>query len=169
MRKIFYLLLVIVVLLIGLVAGLHFTGYLFNNQQIISPYSSIEWNNSSSRSSNTLTQVPIIQNLTKQMKDIPGIEYINYRVFISNDSIQKNIQYYADILKKDGYSYQTDYSGISTYEYAEIYYYTFIKGLNAVVIYLSDYNHQTWICYSTGDAIHYQQIFNYMVSHHIIF
>jgi len=176
MRRIYYFLLILVILSIGIVVGLHFTGYLLNDQRIIPPRSQIEMKNlkefssvnKTTESNNTSYHFPVILNLTKKMKDIPGIEYINYKVFVSNDSIQQIIDYYTDILEKEGYSYHDEYSGMKTYEYSEIYYYTFIKGLNGVIIYLSQYDQHTWICYSTSDIIHYQQIFNYMVAHNII-
>jgi len=176
MRRIYYFLLIPVILSIGIVVGLHFTGYLLNDQRIIPPSSQIEWKNlkevssvnKTTESNNTSYQFPLILNLTKKMKDIPGIEYINYKIFVSNDSIQQIIDYYTDILEKEGYSYHDEYSGMKTYVYSEIYYYTFTKGLNGVVIYLSQYNQHAWICYSTSDIIHYQQIFNYMVAHNII-
>ena len=43
MRKISYLFIILIILSIGIVAGLHFTGYLLNNQPIIPPGSDIEW------------------------------------------------------------------------------------------------------------------------------
>jgi hypothetical protein len=176
MRRKYYFLLILVILSIGIVVGLHFTGYLLNNQRIIPPISQIEWKNlkefsftdKTTESNNTSYHFPLILNLTEKMKKIPGIEHINYKVFVSNDSIQQIIDYYTDILEKEGYSYHDEYSGMKTYEYSEIYYYTFIKGLNGVVIYLSQYDQHTWICYSTSDIIHYQQIFNYMIAHNII-
>ena len=176
MRKIYYFIIIPVILSIGIIVGLYFTGYLLNNQRIIPPSSQIEIKNleeilsgnNTIESNNTFHHPPGIINLTKKMKDIPGIEYINYKIFVSNDSIQQIIDYYTNILEKDGYSYHNEYSGIKTYENSEIYYYTFTKGLNAVVIYLSQYNQQTWLCYSTSDILHYQQIFNYMVAHNII-
>lgn len=170
MRRIYYFLLLVVILSSGIVTGLHFTGYLFNNQQIIPPISSIEWKHldNTTESNTTSSQFPLILNLTEKMKDIPGIEYIHYEVFVSNDSVQQVIEYYTDILEKEGYSYHDEYSGVTTYEYSQIYYYTFIKGLNGVVIYLSQYDQQTWICYSTSDILHYKQILEYMISHDII-
>jgi hypothetical protein len=176
MRRIYYFLLIPVILLIGIVVGLHFTGYLLNDQKIIPPSSQIEWKDlkevsfgdNTNESNSTFYHLPVILNLTEKMKDIPGIEYIKYKVFVSNDSIQQIINYYTDILEKEGYSYHDEYSGMKTYEYSEIYYYTFIKGLNGVVLYLSQYDQHTWICYSTSDIIHYQQIFNYMIAHNII-
>jgi hypothetical protein len=176
MRRRYYFLVILVVLVSGIVAGLHFTGYLFNDQRIIPPRSQIEWKNlddgfpvdNTTGSNTTSYHLPIILNLTEQMKDIPGIEHIKYEVFVSNDSIQQVIEYYTDILEKDGYAYHDEYSGMKTYEYAEIYYYTFIKGLNGVVIYVSEYDQHTWICYSTGDILQYKQIFEYMVAHNII-
>jgi hypothetical protein len=176
MRRIYNFLLIFVILTIGIVAGLHLTGYLLNNQRIIPPSSQIEWKNleevisvdNTTESNNTFHHFPLILNLTEKMKDIPGIEHINYKIFIANNSIQQIIDYYTDILEKEGYSYHDKYSGMKTYEYSEIYYYTFTKGLNGVVIYLSEYNQQTWICYSTSDIIHFQQIFDYMTTHNII-
>lgn len=168
MRRIFYFLLILIILSIGIVAGLHFTGYLLNNQRIIPPSSQIEWKDKTAEYNNTSFHFPLILNLTEKMKDIPGIEHINYEIFVSNDSIQQTIDYYTDILEKEGYSYHHEYSGVKTYENSEIYYCTFTKGLNGVVIYLSQYDQQTWICYSTSDIIHYQQIFDYMVAHGII-
>ena len=176
MRRIYYFLLILVILSSGIVAGLHFAGYLLNNQRIIPPSSQIEWKNlegaisvdNNTESNNTFHHYPLILNLTEKMKTVPGIEHINYEVFVSNDSNQQIIDYYTDILEKEGYSYHDEYSGMKTYEYAEIYYYTFIKGLNGVIIYLSQYDQHTWICYSTGDIIHYKQIFDYMIGHDII-
>jgi len=176
MRRIYYFLLIFVILSIGIIVGLHFTGYLLNNQRIIPPSSQIEWKNlkevnsvdKATGSNNTSYYFPEILNLTEKMKDIPGIENINYEVFVSNDSIQQIIDYYTDILEKEGYSYHNEYSGMKTYENSEIYYYTFTKWFNGVVIYLSQYDQQTWICYSSSDIIHYKQIFDYMVAHNII-
>jgi hypothetical protein len=176
MRRRYYFLLIPVIVIIGIVVGLHFTGYLLNEQRIIPPSSLINWKNLDGMSSadqttgSNTTSYPyrVILNLTEQMKGIPGIDYINYEVFLSNDSMQQVIEYYTDILEKDGYSPHDEYSGMMTYDSSEIYYYTFTKGLNGVVIYLSEYDQQTWICYSTGDILHYKQIFDYMVTHNII-
>ena len=155
---------------------MHFTGYLLNNQRIIPPSSQIKWKNleqvisvdNTNGSNNISYHFPVMLNLTEKMRDIPGIENINYEIFVSNDSIPQIIDYYKDILEKEGYSYHDEYSDMKTYEDAEIYYYTFIKGLNGVVIYLSHHDQKTWICYSTSDIIHYQQIFDYMIAHDII-
>jgi len=176
MRRIYYFLLLLVILSSGIVVGLHFTGYLLNNQRLIPPSSQIEWKNlddffpgdNTTTSNTTSSQFPLILTLTEKMKDVPGVENINYEIFVSNDSMQQILEYYTGILEKEGYSYHDEYSGMKTYEYSKIYYHTFIKGLNAVVIYLSDYNQQTWICYSTSDIIHYKQIFDYMIAHNII-
>ena len=170
MRRRYYFLVLFVVLVSGIVVGLQLTGYLFNTQRIIPPSSQLEWENLDDEVSidNTSYQLPIILNLTEQMKDIPGIEHIKYEVFASNDSRQQVIAYYTNLLEKDGYSFHDEYSGIQTYEYAEIYYYTFIKGLNGVVIYVSQDNQHTWVCYSTGDVLQYKEIFEYMVDHNII-
>ena len=176
MRRIYYFILLLVILSSGIVVCFHFTGYLPNDQRIIPPSSPVEWKNlddgfsidDTAESNTTYSRVPVILNLTKKMNEIPGIEYIQYEVFVSNDSIQQVVEYYTDILEKDGYSYHDEYSGITTYESSEIYYYTFIKGLNGVVIYLSENDHQTWICYSTSDIFHYKQIYEYMVALNII-
>lgn len=176
MRRIYYFLLIFVLITTGIVAGLHFTGYLLNNQRIIPPSSQIKWKNleevitvdNTTGTNNTSYHFPAILNLTEKIKDIPGIKNIKYQIFVSNESIPQIIDYYTDILEKEGYSYHDEYSDKKMYEDSEIYYYTFIKGLNGVVIYLSQYDQKTWICYSTSDIIHYQQIFDYMVDHNII-
>jgi hypothetical protein len=176
MKRRYYFLLIPVILAIGIVVGLNFTGYLFNDQRIIPPSSPIEWENfdevvyanTSTKSNTTAYPYLVILNFTEQMKDIPGVEYIKYKVFVSNDSRQQVIDYYTDILEKEGYSYHDEYSSMMTYDYSKIYYYTFTKGLNGVVIYLSEYHQQTWICYSTSDIIHYKLIFDYMTTHNII-
>jgi hypothetical protein len=170
MRRRYYFLVLFVVLISGIVVGLQLTGYLFNTQRIIPPSSELDWEHLDDEVSidNTSYEIPIILNLTEQMKDIPGIEHIKYEVFVSNDSRQQVIVYYTDLLEKDGYSFHDEYSGMQTYEYAEIYYYTFIKGLNGVVIYVSQDDQHTWVCYSTGDVLQYKEIFKYMVDHNII-
>lgn len=175
MRRLYISLVIVFILIIGIIVSLHMTGYLLNDQRIIPPRSQIEWGNLienpssvSNESNNTVYYFPLILNLTEKMKDIPGIKNINYEIFVSNDSVKEIIDYYTDILESDGYGYHNEYSGNKTYEYAKIYYYTFIKGLNGVVIYLSSYNQQTWICYSVSDIIHYKEIFDYMVDNNII-
>lgn len=176
MRRRYYFFVVLVVLVVGIILGLQFMGYLSNDQRIIPPRSHIEWNSlddgfsgdNTTGSTNTSDVPPIILNLTEKMKDIPGIEHIKYEVFVSNDSRQQVIAYYTDILEKDGYTYHDEYSGSETYEYAEIYYYTFIKGLNGVVIYVSQDDQHSWICYSAGNVLYYKEILEYMITHNII-
>ena len=174
-----------VILIFGILAGLHLNGYLLNNQKIIPPGSDIDWesfkdvfpdekpnesNNSSSTSliNNTSEDFPFLVNLTEKLKDVPGIENINYEIFISNDTVERIIESYKDILRKQGYSYHSKYSGSRYYESSLIYYHTFNKGLNGVAIYMTIFNEQTWICYSTGSVFHYREIFEYLTKHNII-
>ena len=119
-------------------------------------------------SNTTSNDFPVLLNLTNKMKEIPGIENINYEIFISNNSMIEVLSDYQQILKSEGYSYNKEFSGSRFYESSNIYYHVFIKGINSVIIYLTNYNQQTWICYSTGNVQQYQEIFNYMISHDII-
>lgn len=185
MRKISYLFIILVILAVVIVAGLHFTGYLLNNQKIIPPGSDIEWesfedvfpdeksdksNNSSNnfQTNNSSKDFPLLVNLTEKLKDVPGIENINYEIFISNDTVERIIESYKDILKEQGYTYHSKYSGSRYYESSEIYYHTFNKGFNGVAIYMTIFNEQTWICYSTGSVFDYREIFEYLTKHNII-
>jgi hypothetical protein len=176
MRRLYISLTIIFIIIIAIVSGLHLTGYLFNSQKIIPPPSQIEWKNLIENSSeshrnesnDSAYQYPLILNLTEKIKNIPGIENINYEIFVSNDSIHQIVDYYKDILEVEGYEYHDEYSGMNTYEDAEIYHHTFTKGLNGVVIYLSSYNQQTWICYSVSDILTYKDIFDYMIDNDII-
>lgn len=176
MRRRYYFLLIPVIVIIGIVVCLHLTGYLFNDQRIIPPSSPVDWkkldgfNSMNQTAGSNITSYPyrVILNLTEQMKEIPGIENIKYEVFVSNDSMLEVVEYYTHILENDGYSYHDEYSGVMSYNSSNINYYTFTKGLNAVVVYVSEYNQLTWICYSTSDIIHYKEIFDYMVSHGIL-
>jgi hypothetical protein len=176
MNKIFKFLLILIIISIGLVLGLHFTGYISNNQAIIPPGSEFEWkqynedynSNPLNKSENSSRDFPLLLNIFEKMKDIPGIENINYEIYVSNNSMQQVINYYQDVLGEKGYSYHEEYSNVGSYENSDIYYHTFIKGLNGVVIYLANYNLKTWICYSTGNVFQYQEIFDYMIQHNII-
>lgn len=182
MRQVYILAIGVFLIFIGIVAGFYFSGYLTSDQEIIPPESYINWeqyeDNSSISNKNNTTEddqsdstnqeFPLMLSLTETMSDIPGIENINYEVFVSNDSIHQIFDYYEGLLKKEGYAYHEEYSSIGFYESSEIYYYTFIKGLNAVIFYLSEYDQKTWVCYSTGSVLQYQDIYNYMLDHDII-
>jgi len=171
MKKKYFLVVFTVLLSSGIVVGLHVTGYLFNDQRILPPESSVEWETiqeDSSDSSSSGSEFPSMLNLTEAIKDIPGIEKIKYKIFVSRESIDQVLAYYTNVLENDGYAYHDEYSGMKTYGSSEIFYYSFVKGLNGVVIFLSQFNHQTWVCYSTGNLLQYQQIFDYITTHNLL-
>lgn len=182
MRKMYLVLVILTVLSVGTVVGLHLTGYLLNDQRIIPPQSTIDWEHGeenptentstgwtdTNESNHTTDQFPLLVNLTETMKDVPGIEYVKYEIFVTNETMNQVIAYYKDILEADGYAYHDEYSGMKMYESSEIYYYTFVKGLNGVVVYVSQYHQQTWVCYTTSDIVHYQQIFEYLIDQGIL-
>ncbi len=171
MKRRYYLIVLVVILSFGIIIGLQVNGYLFNDQRIIPPGSLKEWEDIKNRSSNGQTSgsgSPAMLNLTDKMKEIPGIEKIKYDVFLSNKSMQQVIEYYTDILANDGYSYHSEYSGMMTYGSSDLSYHSFAKGLNGVVIFLSEFGSKTWVCYTTGGVLQYQQIYKYMATHHLL-
>jgi len=168
MKKIFYPLIFLLILVIGIVSGLQYTGFFFNESQIITPDGYIDWeqfdnetfNFNDDEYINSSNNYSIFLDITEKMKEIDGIENINYEIFMTNDSMQDIIQYYSNILELDGFSISTEYSGITPSEYYELNYYTFIKGFNGVVIFIKTYEKLTWVFYSTGNILEYQNIIN---------
>ena len=170
MKRRYYLVPLMVIVSVGIVVGFHVTGYLFNDQRIIPPVSSVELEevqDGGSESSSGSGSPPMLI-LTEQLKEVPGIKNIRYELFVSSESMDQVLAYYTNELEKEGYAYHEEYSGMQTYNSAEVFYHAFAKGLNGVVIFLSEYNHQTWVCYSTGNVLQYQRIFDYMTSHGIL-
>ena len=116
----------------------------------------------------TMTKYKEYEHALKNTNKFPNIENINYEIFVSNESIKTIFNEYNEILTNDGYTYHEEYSGEFLYESSKLYYYTFMKGLNGVVIYMTHHNGQTWICYSSGNVLQYQEIFDYMQENDII-
>lgn len=175
MRKIFILLIIIVVIVLGITVSLHLTGYLLNDQKIIPPGSELDWKNFEEvypvekyeEANNSSKDFPLIVNFTEKIKEIPGIKNINYDIFISNESIESIIESYKNILVEQGYAYQKKYSGMESYESYNIHYYIFIKGFNGIAIYMTTFEEQTWICYSTGSVLQYREIFDYITKNNM--
>lgn len=156
MKKIFYLLLTMIAI-IFLITILQYNGYLFINNKTINPSDQInleQFDNNKNSSSN----YSIFTNITNKIKDIEGIESIDYEIFITNNSMDQIIQYYSTQLESDGYSISLDNSGITPSEYFEMNYYTYIKGVNGVVIFIKTHENQTWFFYSSGSIFEYQKI-----------
>ena len=101
MKKMFYLLIFILILIIGIVSGLQYTGYFFYNEEIISPGENIEWqkfdNNTliinENESLNSSNDYSIFLDITEKLKEIDGIENITYEIFKTNNSMMDIIQY----------------------------------------------------------------------------
>ena len=167
MKKIFYLLIFLIILVISIVSGLNYTGYFSTEEKIITPHEYINWNQfdnqtltNNNQTINSSNNYSIFFDITEKLKELDGIENINYEIFITNNSMQNIIQYYSDILELDGYSISNEYSGITPPEYYELNYYTFLKGLNGVVIFIKTHENLTWVFYSTGNLLEYQNILN---------
>ncbi len=168
-KRRYYLVAVIGILLVGVVVGLQVAGYLFSDGRIIPPVSLVEWETSQDGGNqSTGSDAPPMLNLTNQLSEVPGIKNIKYKVFVSSDSMDQVLAYYTDVLENKGYAYHSEYSGSQRYQGSLIYYYAFAKGLNGVVIFLSEYGSHTWVCYTTGGVLQYQQILEYLTSHGIL-
>jgi hypothetical protein len=170
LKKRYYVVALIAMLSISVIVGLHVTGYLFNDQQVIPPVSLVEWESirDESGSQSLGSDAPPMLNLADQLDEIPGIKSIKYKIFVSSESMEQVLLCYTDVLENDGYAYHSEYSGMQTYQSSEIFYHAFAKGLNGVVIFLSEYNQHTWVCYTTGGVLQYQQIFDYLTAHTIL-
>jgi len=171
MKKRYYVIGLVVLLSVGFLVGLHVTGYLFNDQRIIPPISSVEWEtiqDESSGANSSSSELPSMENLTETLQEIPGIERIKYKIFVSSESMDQVLAYYTGVLEHEGYAYHEEYSGMKTVGSSEIYYYSFAKGLNGVVVFLSEYGSRTWVCYSTGSVLQYQRIFEYINTHDLL-
>jgi hypothetical protein len=168
MNKIFYLPILLTILIFSVVIGLIFLEYFFYEEEIVNPGGNIYWqkfDNNSFIFNDTETiynsnNYSIFTNITEKIKEIDGIENINYEIFISNNSISEIIEYYSKKLEEDGYSINNEYSGVTPYEYFELKYYTYIKGINGVVIFIKTIENLTWVCYSTGNLLEYENIIN---------
>jgi hypothetical protein len=165
MKKILIFWISIILIIIGVFAVLGNNGYLFVNHTVIPPISSVELEKinddtlinitNSNFSSNDYN---IFYNLTNKINELKGIENIEYKIFISNETIEDIKNFYRNILRELGYDYYETYSDSIFYDSNKFNYYTFIKGFNGVVIFMTSYNEFTWICYSTGHVFDYQVI-----------
>lgn len=171
MNRRYYFVALIALMIVGVVIGLQVTGYLFNDQRIIPPVSSVtleEILGESPAGHASGSGVPPMLNLTERLKEVPGIKNIKYEVFASNASKDQVLAHYTYVLENNGYTYHSEYSGMQRFHSVEIFYYAFAKGLNGVVIFLSEYNSYTWVCYTTGGVLQYQQIFKDLTSQGIL-
>jgi hypothetical protein len=166
MLKKIYLLIIFFVIIIIIIIGLQFNGYILNNQDIKPPGKEENWqqldnntfNFNNSDLLNDSNDYSIFLDITNIIKDIEGIDKITYEIFITNKSIQNVFDYYNSILIEEGYSYNEEYSGITPPDFFELNYFTFVKGLNAVVVFTKTHQNLTWLCYSTGNLLDYQKI-----------
>ena len=176
MNKKILILSIISILVIIILISLQLSGFLFVDKSIKTPGSNLDWEpidkddikDNSNDSNNSDNDFPLLYNFIKLLEEVPGIENINYEIFVSNETMKIIFNEYKEILENDGYNYHEEYSGEFMYESSRIYYYTFMKGLNGVVIYMTYHNSQTWICYSSGNVLQYQEIFDYMQENDII-
>jgi hypothetical protein len=166
MKKNFYIVSIIIIIVLTIIGGLQFGGYILNDNEIKPPGNYDDWqkfdentyiSNNSDQIDDT-TNYSIFNEITDKIRELNGIEKISYEIFITNNSNENVIRYYNSTLIEEGYSYNTEYSGITPEEYYELDFYTYVKGLNAVVIFLKTYKSLTWICYSTGNILDYQKI-----------
>jgi hypothetical protein len=149
------------------VVVIKYSDYLYRDEKIIQPQEYIEWDKFQNNTSifneeniNPMENYSIFNQISESIKDIDGIEKINYEIFITNNSMQNILEYYTNQLENEGYSLNLEYSGITPSEYYELNYYTYIKGLNGVVIFIKTHEKLTWVLYSNGNILDYQDIIN---------
>lgn len=170
MKKLLIFGIILISISVGVIAVLGYNGYLFIDHTVIPPKSSFKWSeygNDSNiinidESNNSSYDFSIFSKITEKLKTIKGIENINYQIFISNESLTDIKKYYKTILKELDYEYHDEYNGVIFYDFFELDYFTFINGFNGVVIFLTSYNSYSWICYSTGHVLDYQNILDHI-------
>jgi len=101
------------------------------------------------------------------IKGIPRLDDIKYKIFSSDASLETVANYYKYKLKNDGY--RIDYEGVITKKGITFHYYGFVKGITAVVILLTDdieeiFGHETAVLSTTGNIYAYKDIVSWCKS-----
>jgi len=96
------------------------------------------------------------------LSKIPGIEKINYEVFLTDSSESEVYNNYKNKLEAKGYTEHPDYSGTTFNEDGySIEVYAFVEGLTGVVFATTQLDGKTGVFYSTGNVMDYISIFEW--------
>ncbi len=100
----------------------------------------------------------------KKITDIPDIEDLKYKIYISEATPDNIIQNYQYQLENEGYKLK--YRGITTKKGIEFEYYGFAKGITAIGLLITDeidqlVSQKTTILYTTGSVFDYKDIISW--------
>lgn len=100
----------------------------------------------------------------KEISDIPDIEDLKYKLYISEATPENIINNYKYLLKQKGYKLQ--YRGIINKNGIDFEYYGFTEGITAIGILITDeidqlISEKTTILYTTGSIFDYQDIISW--------
>jgi len=100
-------------------------------------------------------------NHYREIKDIPNIDNIKYKIYVTDDNVDTTANNYERKLKDEGYS--LEYRGVVNKKGMDFYYYGFIKGITAIgIIMTSDasdiFGHETTILSTIGSVFEYEEI-----------
>jgi len=104
----------------------------------------------------TEKEIELSKKYQHYLRDIPHIERISYKLFISDKPLSEVKESYHTQLIGEGYKYEQDYSGEAVVNGYSITFVSYTKGLTAVVIFMStgdiigEDKEKTAILYTTG-------------------
>ena len=107
MNKKILILSIISIAVILILISLQLSGFLFVDKSIKTPGSNLDWEpidkddikDNSNDQNNTNNDFPLLYNFIELLEGIPGIENINYEIFVSNESIKTIFNEYTEILE----------------------------------------------------------------------
>lgn len=102
-----------------------------------------------------------------EVKNIPNINDINYKIYVTDDTVDNAANSYERKLKDEGYT--LEYGGIVNKREMDFHYYGFVKGITAIgIIMTSDasdiFGHETTILSTIGSVFEYQEIITWCKS-----
>jgi len=104
----------------------------------------------------TEKEIELSEKYQHYLRDIPHIERISYKLFISDKPLSEIKENYHTQLIGEGYKYEEDYSGETIVNGYNIIFVSYTKGLTAVVIFMStgdiigESKEKTAVLYTTG-------------------
>ncbi len=102
-----------------------------------------------------------------EIKNIPNIDDIKYKIYVTDDPVDTAANNYERKLKEEGYT--LEYKGIVTKKEMDFHYYGFVKGITAIgIIMTSDaseiFGHETTILSTIGSVFEYKEIITWCKS-----
>lgn len=98
-----------------------------------------------------------LSTINEIIEDVPNVDKINYDIFETDVSYHDVYETYRSQLTNDGFSEKNEYSGYITHKGNDFHYYTFLKGIVAVVIGTTPTETGCIVLYTTGSVFDYEE------------